>query len=381
MIESERSRKRLALVAAAAGCALWLAAETVPAEAQASRTRPGGSSSSGSASRGGGGGGGSSSATRGGSSGGSRSSGPVSVGRTRPPSSSSGSGSPTVVEKRRPRAGGHRDFRHHHHRGFYGGFYGHPYGYWGPFRHSFWGWSWWYPWYPHGYPPGPYGVSVYPSRVRASMGALDTDLWPGKTQIWINGQYVGYADQFDGFPRYLWLEKGTYDVAFYLEGFQTLARQYTVYPGLVIDVEDRLQEGEAIHPTDLAPETTPRRDERLRSERERRRATSEPEWRRRVRSDRAAARPSAPADADGPVDARGEPARVLLDIEPDDAAVYLDGRFVGTAAELEDGDAGLLVDTGPHELEVVRPGMASRTVEFEVEAGEEIDLDVALEER
>lgn len=367
-VHSRRGR-RLSAWFAAAGCALWLLAQAVPADAQASRTRPGGSSSSSSSAPRGGGG---SSASSGGSaSTPSSGSGPVSVTRTRP--SSGSSGSPTVIDKRRPRSpgrGGGGDF--------HGGYY------WGPYRYGWWtGWSWWYPWgygYPYSYPGYGYPPVIYPNQARPSLGALDTDVWPARTEVWINGQYVGFVDQFDGFPRYLWLEKGTYDVVFYLDGFKTLARQYTIYPGLVIDVEDRLEQGESIHPNDLAPTETPRRDARIREERERRAAAEEPEWRTRVRAEREAARDRPEESEPAPREAIGGDAWLYLRVSPPDAAVYLDGRFLGTARELSDRDTGISVTPGRHELSVVRPGYEDQRLEFDAEADGQVDLSVELEE-
>jgi len=367
---SNRNRQRLAAWVAAAGCGLWLLAQAVPADAQASRTRPGGgSSSSGSGSSSSSSGSGSSASSPSGGS----SSGPVRVERTRP-SGGSSSGAPTVVDQRRPgRPGGGGGTIDRHHFGYWG----YPY-YWSPYRWGWWlGWSWWYPsWgysypYPYGYPQ--YGGGVYPHG-GAALGALDTDVWPARAQIWIDGRYVGFVDQFDGFPRFLWLEKGTYDVVFYLEGYRTLARQYTVYPGLVIDVEDRLEPGESIHPTELAPAATPRADAREREEGERATA-DEPEWERRVRADRETARGPDAAAAD--LDSGG---RLVLAVRPADAAVYLDGEFIGTAGELSDRPRGLAVELGGHELSVVRPGYAPRKIKFEVEAGDELTLDIDLEE-
>lgn len=363
-----RSGRRLAAWIAAAGCGLWLLAQAVPADAQASRTRPGGGSSS-SAS------GGSSSSSSGGSSAGSSSGGssssPVRVQRTRPRGGSSGD-APTVIDERRPpehRGGGGSFGRdHHHHFGFF----------W-PYRWGWYlGWDYWYPYwgYPYGYGyPYPHHGG-YPYGSGAGAGALDTDVWPARTQVWIDGRYVGFVDQFDGWPRYLWLPRGTYDVVFYLEGFQTLARQYTIYPGLVIDVEDRLEPGEAIHPTELAPAETPVRDARERAERERR-AAAEPEWRERVRADREEAREHA-ADADDGETTQADGGWVYFGVRPADAAVYLDGEFVGTGRELADR-GGLAVEPGSHELSVVHPGYATRSLEFEVEPGGEVDLDIALE--
>ena len=67
-----------------------------------------------------------------------------------------------------------------------------------------------------------------------------------EAEIWVDGKMIGIADDFDGFPNLLWLEKGTYDVVIYLQGYATLSRQYTVYPGLIIDVEDLLRSVEKL---------------------------------------------------------------------------------------------------------------------------------------
>jgi hypothetical protein len=80
-------------------------------------------------------------------------------------------------------------------------------------------------------------------RAHNGMGALDLDIQPRRARVSLNGQAIGTADGYDGWPRYLWLPPGTYDLAFSLDGFQTLARRVKVVPGLVIDMDDRLQPG------------------------------------------------------------------------------------------------------------------------------------------
>ena len=81
------------------------------------------------------------------------------------------------------------------------------------------------------------------------------------------------------------------------------------------------------------------------------------------------------------LDARGEPARVHLEIAPEDASVYLDGRFIGTGRELARLRSGLIVDAGLHTIEVVRPGYEPTERSIEVEPGGEERIDVELEER
>jgi hypothetical protein len=82
--------------------------------------------------------------------------------------------------------------------------------------------------------------------------------------VYVNGQRVGTADDYDGYPTYLWLEQGVYDVVFFMPGFQTIARQYVIRPGLVIAVEDGMVPGDAIRPEDLPAKTHDNRDARLR---------------------------------------------------------------------------------------------------------------------
>ncbi|TNF72376.1 MAG: PEGA domain-containing protein [Acidobacteria bacterium] len=77
-------------------------------------------------------------------------------------------------------------------------------------------------------------------------------------------------------------------------------------------------------------------------------------------------------------DVRRDPGRVHLTVAPEDASVYLDGRFLGSARELAGLHAGLLVDPGQHSLEVVRPGFQPRELDFGVASGEDLDLEVAL---
>jgi hypothetical protein len=296
---------------------------------------------------------------------------------------------------RQPPSRGDRDGRGRGGRGghyYYGGGYypyHYPYG-WGNygFWPGFYGWWWWggYPAYGYGnYPGGYYDYD------RERAGALDFDVAPARTEIYLDGQYLGKVDGFDGWPRYLWLPKGTYDVVLYLDGYKTVARQISVYPGSVIQIDDRLEPGDSIRPEDLVSKSTERRDERLRYERERREridrgeergdGDEDEDWRDRVRRDRGRMedhdRHDREADQDG--DRSSRKGRLVLDVEPEDASVYLDGRFVGTASELALMRDGLPVTPGEHRLAIVRPGRKAEEREFDVEAGEEVELDIELE--
>jgi hypothetical protein len=245
----------------------------------------------------------------------------------------------------------------HRHGGWYGGWYGGPY--WGgPYWGGYWGPAW-----------GGYTV-VYP-MVDRTHGALDLDVSPERAQIYVDGELVGEADDFDGFPDFLWLEKGTYDVVIFHAGYQTIARQYSIYGGQVIDVEDRMTPGQETRPEDLASKSTVNREERLRRERE---TQEEAE-----RNERAWQREAQAEGEYEELDARREPGRAVVRVTPDDASIYLDGRFLGTGWELSRLRSGLIVDAGDHEIEAVRPGLEPESRRFTVEPGAEVEVVLELE--
>ena len=189
-----------------------------------------------------------------------------------------------------------------------------------------------------------------------SQGALDLDLRPKKTEIYVDGAYVGVADQFDGFPRYLWLDEGTYELAFYKEGYQTIFRQYTIFPGVTIAVDDRMQPGQAVLPTPPASAYSPA-------------AEPDPELEGGAES----------GDMLPPAGFTDDGGRVVVTASPSDAAVYLDGHFVGIAAELAELTAGLMVEPGDHLVDVIRPGYESQRLPLSVAAGERVELELALQ--
>ncbi len=68
----------------------------------------------------------------------------------------------------------------------------------------------------------------------------------------------------------------------------------------------------------------------------------------------------------------------MLDVQPEDASVYVDGRFVGTGSDLSMMRAGLPLAVGDHKLAIVRPGRQAQEKTFTVKAGEDVKLDVSL---
>ncbi|MEM8962356.1 MAG: PEGA domain-containing protein [Acidobacteriota bacterium] len=254
--------------------------------------------------------------------------------------------------------------------------------YYNRYRHSYRYHNYYYRWYPVYYGPYFYWDFGFPwvsshgryyprypyysyQREYEYQGAIDFDVRPEEAEIWIDGGYVGQADDLDGFPTFLWLDEGTYDVVIYLDGYETISRQYSVYPGVVIDVEDRMKPGTATKPGELFPKTTERRDARIQRDRERAEAA---DW--------SQARRVSP-DGDQTSDA---PGRLRFEVEPEDAAVYLDGQLLGIAGELKFNNNGFTVTPGEHVIEISRPGYETESVTIDVESGEKVVVELTLDE-
>jgi hypothetical protein len=309
------------------------------------------------------------------------------------------------------------------HGGFHGGHGGRGYYFYPGFGWGFWpGLSFWWdepyypyydPYYTRGYYGGGYGYDGgYGGYDRSELGALDLDISPGETHVFVNGEDLGAVDKYDGWPGYLWLPRGTYDIAFYLNGYKTIARQITVAPGSVMDLDDKLEQGASVRPEDLGTKTHERRDSRIQYEQWRRQQLEkqgygDDEWRDRVHRQRTTPPPQAQQQMDDDDDDGNPPpppprmdhnmrrpgrdgrdgrdtdragkGYLRLAVEPDDASVYLDGRFVGTGNDLSMLRGGLAVTPGHHQLSVVRPGRKAEEKDFDVKAGEDLKVSVELE--
>jgi hypothetical protein len=291
---------------------------------------------------------------------------------TSPPSSSSGGPSARDTRQYAPSGGGGG---HGHHGGYYRPWYpGYWGGYWHPYRSWWWGGYWgsyWGPYWGGSYYGWPgYAPSYRVVAPTAKIGALNLKLQPKKAAVYVDGYYVGKAKTFDGRPDFLWLEEGDYEITFHLDGHKTITRVFAVRSGVVAEVNIALEPGVATLPPEptqvVAESSPPQKVDRRPAETEGERQITgggEEDWRQGPASSR---------------DFRRDPGRLHLSIAPADAAVYLDGRLLGSGSELGGLHSGLLVDPGDHLLEVVRPGYQPRELDFRVASGEDVDLEIAL---
>jgi hypothetical protein len=206
---------------------------------------------------------------------------------------------------------------------------------------------------PYAWGPGPAGYAA------PNAGALDINTKPKKASVYLDGELIGRVGSFDGFPGYLWLREGSYRLAIFMEGHETLERSISVHPGLVIKIDEDLAPGAAVQPQPAAPALVAARAA------ERTGPSGEP-WRVEKRGQ--------PIEQDQ----RSEPARLMVEVQPADAVVYLDGRLLGSGAQLANLHSPLIIDPGAHRLEVTRPGYASAVRAFEATKSEDISLRIEL---
>lgn len=309
------------------------------------------------------------------------------------------------------------------HRGFRGRVrFGFGFGGWG------WGWPWGY-WGLYGPYYGPYDVYGEYGYGGAAMSwaAIDTDVSPEEARVYLDGRYIGTADDFDGYPDYLYLARGHYKIEFRLDGYETKVVELDARPGTKTDINNKLhkvpgakQYGSYDTPVvegglqryfakrggSAAPwapnrdrydaRPTDRRDDRYSEPEDSQDAYAAPDDEGRDQPDESPDAQAPPDETPPPPSERprsdewrGRPprgsssdsarTRLLVHARPADAAVYLDDKFIGTAEEVGDLERGVKVSPGRHRITVARPGYREKTVRIEVDSGNSRNIEVDLE--
>lgn len=326
----------------------------------------------------------------------------------RPPGGGSGGGHPGGG---RP-GGGHYGGGHH---GWYcpPTYYGGSSWLWGGPWDWWWGWGWGSGWGWGGW--GPYWGGVYVINDGAPVpnryARVDTDVSPEAAEVFLDGTYIGSADDFDGYPDYLYLEPGKYRLEFRHPFYETLAREVEVRVGQDVSLNDELAllpGKKKLDAVDPERKGTPLGRVFGKPAAERTAAGTGRTGRFEVTGETDSGplddldeideidededvlpprRPAPPAGAEAwrsPEPKAGDVApadqgRLRFEVGPGDAAVYVDDRYVGTGKELGGLTRGLRVNPGKHTVTVVRPGYGSKTVEVESRPGAAVDVVVELE--
>jgi hypothetical protein len=244
--------------------------------------------------------------------------------------------------------------------GYGGAYYGYPYwgagcGWWGVGWYGGW-WGWpgyayaaygpsYGPWYDEYY--GPYNagyVAAVDAPKPSGPAIVETDVTPQKASVLLDGAVVGFASDYNGRWDELSVAPGPHTVSFQLTGYRTLAIDFEASPHATYVFNDALVPGEG-------------------------------EDRRTI-----------PAAAERPPD-RPPPAapssnaigRLRVTAVPGDAAVYLDGEYLGLGVELGRIHGALAVPAGSHRVEAVRPGYVSASRAIDVGETDVITVELVLQ--
>ena len=291
--------------------------------------------------------------------------------------------------------GSHGDGHHHGHHGR--GWIVYP----GPFWYG-WGWDCPYGDDCYGYGPGDgpwYGggsgpeYAPVPGADSEGWSTVDIEVSPDLARVYLDGRYIGVSSDFDGDPDYLHLRPGKYKLEFRLEGFLPWSLDADVEAGAKIEVSKKLHRGSGDEAPHISPAPEPEGGVRYFWGKEGGSLEAEPGD---ADDDRAGRDSDDDGDAEGSPESSPEEfaesrdpdgpaandlrhgAKLALSIEPPDAVVYLDGHFLGTAAEVSGADRGVPLTPGKHTISVLRPGSKDRTEVIDVAEGETKRLEITL---
>ncbi|HSE40795.1 MAG TPA: PEGA domain-containing protein, partial [Acidobacteriota bacterium] len=262
----------------------------------------------------------------------------------------------------------------------------------------------------YGYPAYGYGYGFYPyagTYYYQGYGEVRTEIKPDESKVYLDGDYVGVADDFNSWYQRMNVEPGRHRLVFRLQGFQPYVMTLRVLPGEdyhikheMIPGDDALPESEMRLPPEQREDRYERnyreRDYDRNGENDRRPESDDDDYDRYgsdgnqyqygsnghsdSRDDQYDRRKqAAPAPEPGMEQPReeleiqeGQPATsssksmVTIQVEPKDSTIYVDGTYYGTADAQNSNQIQVLLAQGTHRLEVVRPGYKTFSKDFEV---------------
>jgi hypothetical protein len=231
---------------------------------------------------------------------------------------------------------------------------------------------------------------------------VKTDVSPEEARVYLDGRYIGTADDFDGYPDFLYLQPGKYQLEFRLEGFESQTVPIQARAGGRYKLDNKLKKVPGAK--QYGSYDTPEPEgglQRYWGKAKEAGAGDVPlgpeagsgatgDWRGQN------APPPPQGGTEMPPAGTGEPtggtaisaapaptarARIQFRIEPGDAVVYLDDHFAGTGEELSSLSRGLIVAPGAHKIVVSRPGYGTEASQVEVTPERPQLVEITLEKQ
>jgi len=286
------------------------------------------------------------------------------------------------AERRHPRPGTGTGYRG---TGYYPYYYSPGWGYWyNPGYYPGYAYGYWPYWggglaygagaYWGGYGGGFYGGGYYGpsygSGHASDAGAVRLIVDPEDAKVYVDGYYAGEVDEFDGLMQRLTLAPGRHEILLKKDGYVSHRMKVYVEQNTTIKLRHDMEKGMGPDTLeDLAGERG-LEEERRRAERSDEEAV--PREREEGEEDQDAERSSRlPAPS---LEGSQTPGLLALRVTPEDASVYVDGRFFGSARQTGE----IELSPGPHRVEIVRPGYRTIERDLVIEAGRTLTLGLAL---
>jgi hypothetical protein len=231
--------------------------------------------------------------------------------------------------------------------GWYGGYGWYPY-YGGPYLYG-------YP-YPYAYP---YTYAYPYRRYYDYSSAAQIKVQPREAQVFVDGYYVGTADDFDGWMQRLHVAPGGHDLDVYMPGYRTFSQKVLFRPGATIRIDHVMQPLGPGEPAEPRPSPRPR--------------AAPPAARRGPAPARPReAPPRAGADSAEAADAYGA---LSVRVQPADAEILIDGERWDTSPA---GSLTLDLAAGSHRVDVRKEGFRTYSADVTVRRGATASVNVSL---
>ena len=236
-----------------------------------------------------------------------------------------------IVSSAAATADAHHHRRHRRHHGGYHG--GHP--------------SFHFGYAPGYYPSVGLGYGHYPVSVgfsflggpRDPRGSVRTMVYPKETEVFVDGYYVGIADDFDGSK--LRLDPGPHTISFYLSGHRLYEETVYATDGRTIKIRHEMEPLAPGEPTPLRPGSSP-----------------------------------PPSTSTAPAIELGT---LMLRTRPGDVEVWVDGELWSFPSG--SGSFSLHLPPGVYPLEIKKDGYESFVTDVEIFPGETTAMNVYLTSR
>jgi PEGA domain len=294
----------------------------------------------------------------------------------------------------------HYPYNYYPYRSFYNPYFYSSFAFYPYYSYGFWPWYYgfyspsYYPYsgYGYGYGYRPYGGYGYGGYGYYGYGEVRVEVKPKTAKVFVDGDYVGVVDDYDGWWQRLKLEPGKHRIVVREAGFAPYVQTVRVLPGedthiksLLQPGQDRISEEEMRLPPGERDRDYDRHDRYHRYDRDRHPYGEDHDHDRSYDNDRDddndyndnehsemnhemnhdgemqpdrerdyAARNEEPRDQD-----TRNNKMFTVQVEPHDATIYIDGNYYGTADVNESGQVQALLPEGTHKVEVVRPGYES----------------------